>query len=59
MQTLKDATLDVIKGLPSTCSIEEIMYQINLVANVIEGINDVENGKTVSTSELLNSIEKW
>jgi len=59
MQTLRDITIDVIKGLPDTCSLEEIMYQINLAANVIEGISDEQKGKTVSTEELLKRIDKW
>jgi hypothetical protein len=59
MQSLKDITIDVIKGLPDTCSLEEIMYQIDLVANVIDGVNDVDHGKTISTEELLKRVEKW
>jgi hypothetical protein len=59
MQTLKNITIDVIKGLPDTCSIEEIMYQITLVANVVDGLNDEEKGKITSTNELLKKIDKW
>ena len=59
MQTLKDISVDVIKGLPDTCSIEEIMYQIDLVANVIDGLNDVEKGKIITTEELLKRVDKW
>ncbi|MFA6923726.1 MAG: hypothetical protein WC223_05670 [Bacteroidales bacterium] len=59
MQSLKDISVDVIKGLPDTCSIEEIMYQIDIVANVIDGLNDIEKGKTISTEELLKRVDKW
>ena len=59
MQTLRDISIDVIKGLPDTCSLEEIMYQINLVANVIDGLNDEEKGKVTSTNDLLKKIDTW
>jgi predicted transcriptional regulator len=59
MQTLKDITIDVIKGLPDTCSVEEIMYQINLVANVVDGLKDEEKGNLISTNDLLKKIESW
>jgi predicted transcriptional regulator len=35
------------------------MYQINLVAQVLEGVKDAEEGRLISTEELLARIEKW
>lgn len=58
MQTLRDITIDVIKGLPDSCSLEEIMYQINLAANAIEGLSDEQKGNAVSTGELLKRLDK-
>ena len=59
MNSLKQATLEVIKRLPDSCSVEEIMYEINLTAQVLQGLKDEEKGETVSTEELLNRINKW
>ena len=61
MQTLslKDVAIDVIKHLPDTCSLEEIMYQINITAQVLEGIEDEKNGNVLSTEELLNQVKGW
>lgn len=59
MNSLKQATIEVIKRLPDSCSVEEIMYEINLTAQVLQGLKDEEKGKTVSTEELLNRISKW
>jgi hypothetical protein len=59
MQTLKQASLEVIKSLPDSSSLEEIMYELNLTAQVLEGLSDEEKNKTISTSELLNRIQKW
>lgn len=59
MPTLKDITIEVLKNLPPSASLEEIMYKINLAAQVMEGIKDAEQGKVVSTDELLKKIDTW
>ncbi len=58
MQSLKQASIEVINTLPESCSLEEIMYEINLTAQVLEGLSDEEKNKTISTAELLQLIEK-
>jgi hypothetical protein len=59
MQSLKQASIEVIKSLPDSCSLEEIMYELNLTAQVLEGLSDAEQNRTLTTSELLKRIEKW
>ena len=59
MQTLKQTTLDVISHLPDTCSLEEIMYQVNLTAQVLEGLKDEEKNNTISSDELQKRINQW
>ena len=59
MTSLKQASIEVINSLPESCSLEEIMYEINLTAQVLEGLSDEEQRKTMSTAELLKRIEKW
>ncbi|MGV6862268.1 MAG: hypothetical protein ACWA41_10880 [Putridiphycobacter sp.] len=56
---LRDTTIEVIKNLPQGCTLEEIMYEINLTAQVLEGIEDAEKGNTISTENLLKKIDKW
>jgi len=57
--SLRDMAVEAIKQLPDTASAEEMMYQINLVANVIEGLKDVEAGRTYTTDEVLQKVKKW
>ncbi len=57
MLTLKDVTLEVLKNISPAASLEEIMYKINLAALVVEGIKDADEGKTISTDELLKRID--
>jgi hypothetical protein len=59
MRTLKQTTLDVIRHLPDSCSLEEIMYEINLTAQVIEGLKDEEEKRTISTDDLLKRVAQW
>ncbi len=56
---LRDTTIEVIKKLPQGCTLEEIMYEINLTAQVIEGIEDTEKGNTITTENLLKKIDQW
>ena len=57
MPTLKDVTIEVLKNLPSSASLEEIIYRINLAAQVVEGVKNAEEGKTLSTEDLLKRID--
>ncbi len=59
MDLLKEATIETIKRLPDGCSVEDIMYEINFVAQVLEGLRDAEAGKLLSTEQLLERIEQW
>ena len=56
---LKDFTLEVLKNVSPSASLEEIMYRINLAAQVMEGIKDADEGKVISTDELLKRIDSW
>jgi predicted transcriptional regulator len=59
MPTLKDVTLEILKNVSPSASLEEIMYKINLAAQVMEGIKDADQGKVISTEELLKRINSW
>jgi len=59
MDTLKEATIETIKRLPDGCSPEDIMYEINFVANVLDGLKDAEGGRLLTVEELLKRVERW
>lgn len=59
MALLKEATIETIRRLPDNCSLEDIMYEINFVAQVLEGLKDAEDGKVLTTDELLNKVKQW
>ncbi len=59
MATLKEATIEIIKRLPDECSVDDIMYEINFVAQVLESLKDADEGRLLSTEELLKRVEQW
>ncbi len=59
MDLLKEATIETIKRLPDGCSWEDIMYEINFVAQVLEGLQDAEAKRLLTTEELLEKVDQW
>ena len=59
MNALQEATINTIKNLPDNCTLDDIMYEINFVAQVYEGLNDADKGNMISTEELLKRVEQW
>ena len=58
MDTIKEAAIETIKRLPNECSIEDIMYEINFIAQVLDGLKDANEGKLLTTEELLRRVER-
>lgn len=56
---LKQATIETIKRLPDGCSVDDIMYEINFIAQVYEGLKDAREGRLITTDELLKRVDKW
>jgi len=43
--------------LPDRCSLEDIMYAINFIAQVLDGLKVAESVKLLTTEKLLNRVE--
>jgi len=59
MNLLKETAIESIKRLPEECTIEDIMYRIDLVGQVFEGLKDAEAGRLITTEELLERVDQW
>jgi len=59
MDLLKESTIETIKRMPDGSTVEDIMREINFVAQVLEGLRDADAGRLISTEELLNRVEQW
>ena len=59
MEPLKELALETIKRLPDECTVEDIMYRVHLAAQVLEGLQDAESGKLLTTEQLLERVDQW
>ena len=59
MDALKEASIQRIKQMPDGISIENIIYEINFIGQVLEGIKDADEGRVISTDELLKETGSW
>jgi len=59
MAQLKEVAIETIKRLPDECSLEDIMYEIDFIAQVLEGLKDAEAGRLLTAEELLKRVEQW
>lgn len=59
MSTIKEATIESIKRLPDECTSEDIMYEVYLISQVLEGLEDAEAGRVMTTQDLLERISSW
>jgi predicted transcriptional regulator len=59
MDILKETAIETIKKLPDGCTMEDIMYKLNFIAQVLAGVKDADSGKLLTTEELLSRVEQW
>ena len=55
----KEAVRQMIDRLPDDVSLEEIQYHIYVRQKVARGLRDVEEGKTLSQTEVEERMKKW
>jgi predicted transcriptional regulator len=58
-QSIKQEALKAISSLPESATIEDIMYRLYVIDKVHEGLNDVRNGKVITSEELEKEIQSW
>ena len=55
----KEAVLEFVKRLPPTVSMREILLQIEFIASVKEGLNEIEQGQGISIESVEQMMEEW
>ena len=43
MDWLKEATIEIIKRIPDRCSLDDRMYELHFISQVLDGLEDAEN----------------
>lgn len=59
MNSAKEATVEAVRKLPETCSMDDVLDQVNLVAQVLEGLEDAEAGRLITTEQVLKKVAEW
>ena len=59
MNPAKEVTLQAVGSLPETCSMDDVLDRVNVVAQVMEGLEDAEAGRLITTEQLLKKVEEW
>ena len=57
--TTKEKLIKVVQDLPDDASIEEVMERLLLVAKVEKGLQQADNGQTVSHEDIKEKMSKW
>ena len=53
------AALDMIQAMPEDVSLEEIMYELYFRQRVDRGLEELEQGKTVTPEAVKRSLAQW
>lgn len=59
MQTVKEMSLETIKKLPDSCSLDDIMEVLWLQKKILLGQEQLKAGQGISHTEAKKRLEKW
>lgn len=59
MLALKEVVLAAIAKMPENITSEDFINEINFIAQVLKGLKDIKEGRTMATRELLNRVKRW
>ena len=59
MKSFKEQALRVISSLPDDAPVDEVMYRLYTIDKVRRGLQDIKEGKTVTTEALSKEIDSW
>ena len=55
----REMVMDILAKLPEHFETRDFLNELYIHLSIINGLEDIENGETYSTEELLKEIEKW
>ena len=54
----KAFALDVLSGLPDNATLDDLKYEFDLIAGLIEGMQDFEEGRTHTHEEVMEMLRQ-
>ena len=55
----KQRALELVRNLEEDATYEEILYRLYVLQQIEEGLDDAEQGRTISHEELGEQIDEW
>lgn len=55
----KEAVIELLKRLPSEVTLREILREIEFIAAVKEGLDEIDQGQGVSVEAVEKMMESW
>lgn len=59
MATTKDQVMDMIRGMPDSVTIEDIMAELHFRAKVDAGLRELDEGKGIPHEDVEKRLTKW
>jgi hypothetical protein len=59
MSVLKEEVQSMIQNLPDDCTIEDIQYHLYVIEKIQNGMNSVNDNKTIPQETAKQRMAKW
>lgn len=59
MNMVKDEVIEAIRKLPDNCSVDDIMYEVYFITQVIEGVKEADTGKLIDHEKIKSDVKSW
>lgn len=59
MEQKRDEIIKYIQGMPVDSTVDDVMESLYFKKEVERGLNDIEEGRTLSHGEVKNRMAKW
>ena len=59
MSSVKREILDLVKGLPDSCTLEDVQYQLYVRQKVQRGVEAAAAGRVLSHEQVKKRLSKW
>ena len=59
MSAVKDEVQTMINSLPNDCTMEDIQYHLYVIEKIQNGMDDIDQDRTISHEEAKEKMAKW
>ena len=59
MESVKQLARKIVEKLPEDATWEQFLYRVYLNANVMKGLQEIEEGKGIPNEQVFRETEEW